>query len=175
MSTRERAREKTSLSFPLTIKFISLSSTSKRYNKREIYREKPTGHSSKSPYSDSRLSNTDTLLTGSFDPVPSTSHKKKNMHRTHHTWKPQKNTSPLSHQSRLTPIHRSTSIEPASIGEYRTRSHRSPTVLQISSKMKNNPPVRYQSSIFIDQTHTNRKSPERLHSNLYLDPQTGIV
>lgn len=126
---------------------------------------------------DSRLSNTDTYLTGSFDPLPTTSSKKKNMHRSSHTWKPQRNnSSSTSHRSRLTPMYRSTSIEPSSIGDYRIRSNRSPTSVQISSKMKNHSPTRYQSSLIISQPHTNRKIPsEKLSSNLYLDPQTGIV
>jgi hypothetical protein len=95
------------------------------------------------------------------------------MHRSFHTWRPQKNST--SHRSRLTPIHRSVSITTPSIEDYKIRSLRPIPNPEISSKIKNNPrPLSsYKSSIYIN--HTNNKSQEKLDRNLYLDPQTGTV
>jgi len=121
---------------------------------------------------------TETHITGSFN-LPPESNKKKNMQQSYHTWRPQKPS--INHRSRLTPVHRSASIAAPSIEDYKMRSRRPLTNLEISSKIKNNQdlyypsktPSSYKSSIYIN--HTDNKLREKPDPNLYLDPQTGIV
>jgi hypothetical protein len=100
------------------------------------------------------------------------------MHRSSHTWKPQKSSS--SHRSRITPTHRSSSVAtPPSIEDFKIKSLRPLIIPQISSKINTKhrqiiPPT-YRSSIYINQAHTNKELYDKIDENLYLDRQTGII
>lgn len=140
---------------------------------------------------DTYQSDIETHLTGSFDPIPQPTYQRK-YRRSHHSWQPQRT---ISHRSRLTPSHRSLSIENLK------HSSRPQTAPQISSKTvqyyrmgrqyqsgfihrsSDHLEPKYSSSFYIDQAHTNRRSEEQLdqklkqtsNNNLFLDSQTGII
>ena len=78
------------------------------------------------------------------------------MPRSYYTWKQEK-PSVSSYRSRLTP---STSIDGHDSEYYRRKSYVSPQITRPT----------YRSSIYINPIHTHKQS-----SNLYLDPQTGVI
>ena len=139
--------------------------------------------------SDTYQSDVETHITGSFDPLPqpSSSYQKKSR-RHHHSCQPQRT---ISHRTRLTPYHRSFSIE-----NIDSSSSRPKTAPQISSRTAqyykmgrkyqsgfiHQSPDRansmYKSSFYIDQPHTHRRSeekPRQTTNNLYFDSQTGVI
>jgi hypothetical protein len=73
------------------------------------------------------------------------------MPRSYHTWKQEKPS---------VSSYRSTSIDRNDSDYYRRKSYVSPQITR---------PL-YRSSIYINPTHTHKQS-----SNLYLDPQTGVI
>lgn len=147
-------------------------------------------------FEDIYQSDIETHITGSFDPLPPTSSSsyRKNSRRSHHSWTPLQRT--VSYQSRLTPDHRSVSIE-----NFKPPT-RPQTAPQISSKTSRYYPMgrkyqagfigstskypdnMYKSSFYIDQAHTHQRSQEKLDQNqrhiqtsknLYVDSQTGMI
>jgi hypothetical protein len=155
----------------------------------EHYRRKPSGHSGKisspfiylssSLYIDANVSDVETHITGSFDPLPQTPSSR----RYHHSLQPQETN---SHRTRLTPFQRSISTESLEIDHYQTKLHRPQTAPQTSSKTANqnrmarkyqsgvihqqtmfskHPETTYKSSFYIDQAHTHRRSQEKLDQN----------
>ncbi|UJR31845.1 hypothetical protein I4U23_019321 [Adineta vaga] len=189
-----------------TKRFDTLSSVN------ESYRRVPSGRSDLYP------SDIETFAPGSFDQTPQTSAYKRKPRRSHPNLQFQQT---ASQRTRLTPYHRSISTDSVNFRHYQNSSHRPQTAPQDPSKLdqhhkmgrkyrsgivhrqttisSSNPEKMYRSACYIDESHTHRRSQEKLNqhqrqaplpptlppppttitrkqtSNLYLDPHTGVL
>ena len=152
---------------------------------------------------DDDLSDIETHITGSFDLLPPPVPLANKTHRDHHSRQPQRK---HSDRSRSTPYHRSASTDSSSYRKQSSRSRTAPQttdrdsmgkkyqtgLIHRSGRSSTQPQTTYQTSVYIDEAHTHRRSQEALRqaprthyehlqtsrpdkSHLFLDPQTGMI